>query len=487
MLKYCESNGIKDSFSRNHTCPYSCIGLQQLNLLYHYNPIYSHTAYLSVVSSSNEGNESNAIDYGAIAKTINEIRKSGVTVELPYINEADVGFKPDVNNNGILFSLKGITGINTEVANMIIQNRPYSSFEDFMAKTPLTKVQMINLIKSGAFDKIEPDIDKIELMKKYLLTLAMSSKKPKEKLTGANLEEIFELGLVPAQDIKYLHLYNYNKAITKKENEYEKIKNKTWLIAKGNNFTYFEQNYIDYLQEDKDYYYSAEGIVFSKAAYNKLYKGRLEAYIETLNTPEFITRFNSAMYQDKINEDYKKYCQGSMADWEMNALSFYYQDHPLATVNNKKYNFSSFKDLPSDPIIEDEYEYKGKTFYKYRLSRICGTVLDNNRTKHTVTLLTSDNDIVTIKFWAGQFINYNKKITDLDENGKSVIRENSWFTRGTKLAIVGYRRDDQFIPKVYKNSIYNHSVSMITNVDPQGNLSLQSLRYGETENHWRKN
>ena len=86
MLKYCESNGIKDSFSRNHTCPYSCIGLQQLNLLYHYNPIYSHTAYLSVVSSSNEGNESNAIDYGAIAKTINEIRKSGVTVELPYIN-----------------------------------------------------------------------------------------------------------------------------------------------------------------------------------------------------------------------------------------------------------------------------------------------------------------------------------------------------------------------------------------------------------------
>ena len=247
-----------------------------MNLLYHYNPIYSHTAYLSVVSSSNEGNESNAIDYGAIAKTINEIRKTNIDVELPLINEADIGFKPDTKHNGVLFSLKGITGINTEVADTIVKNRPYNSLQDFMGKVPLTKVQMINLIKAGSFDLVEPNKTRAQLMEEYLTWLAMQSKNPKTKITGACLNEIAELGLIPAEDQKYLHLYNFNKYITKKENEFEKIKNKTWLIAKDKAFTYFEQNYIDALTEDKDYYYAPEGIVFSKSAYNKIYKNRVE-------------------------------------------------------------------------------------------------------------------------------------------------------------------------------------------------------------------
>lgn len=459
--------------------------MQQLNLLYHYNPIYSHTAYLSVVSSSNEGNESNAIDYGAIAKTINEIRKTGIDVELPYINSAMVGFEPDINNNGILFSLKGINGINTEVADIIINNRPYASFEDFVEKTQLKKVQIINLIKSGAFDKISNKTRK-ELLYDYLYSLAKETRKPKEKITGACLTEICDLGLINSQDVRYNRLYNFNKYITAKENEYEKVKNKTWLLAKGRAYSFFEQNYLDELKEEQEYYYSTEGIVFSKNAYNKLFKSKLNPFIESLNTPEFIAKYNKAVYDSKAIVEFNKYCSGTEADWEMEALSFYHQDHALAKVNKAKYNFTTFAELPAEPIVTEEYEWKGRTFYRYQLNRICGTVLDNNRTKHTITLLTPDNEIVTVKFYGGQFINYNKKITDIDENGKSITKENSWFKRGNKLAIVGYRRDEQFIPKVYKNSIYKHSVALITNVTADGNLSLQTLRYGETENKWSK-
>ena len=343
---------------------------------------------------------------------------------------------------------------------------------------------MINLIKSGAFNNIT-DKNRKDLMLWYLCSLAKQTRKPKEKITGACLEEIAELNLINSQDKYYNRLYNFNKYITAKENEYEKIKNKTWLIAKDKAYTFFEQNYIDELTEDKDYYYAPEGIVFSKSAYNKVFKAKLDGYIETLNTPEFIEKYNETYYMKKALAEYNKYCEGTEADWEMDALSFYHSPHPLSTVNKRKYNFTSFADIPEQPVVVEEYEYKGRTFNRYQLYRICGTVLDNDRTKHMVTLLTPDNEVITLKFYAGQFINYNKKITDLDEKGKSVIKENSWFQRGNKLAIVGYRRDDQFVPKTYKNSIYKHSVAKITGITADGSLALQTLRYGEIENNWR--
>lgn len=474
------------SFSRNHTCPYSCIGLQQLNLLFHYSPVYSHTAYLSVISSSNEGNESSAIDYGAIAKTISEIRKTGIDVELPNINTAGVGFKPDTKNNGVLFSLKGMNSINTETANLIIQNRPYSSMQDFIDKTGLTKSNMINLIKAGCFDTIEKDKTRYDLMWEYLIGLAKQSRAYKEKLTGTNFKEIVELNLLPEKYDNCVRLYNFNKYITNKEFEYTKIKNKTWLIAKDKAFSYFEKNYLPDLVEEKDYYYDNMGIIFNKSSYNKLYKDKMSEVLDYINTPDFIKKYNESYYKYKASLEFEKYCQGSQSDWEMDSVSFYHSGHALAKVNYNKYNLSKFSELSTEPIVEKTETRNDRTWNRYYLSRICGTVLDTDRLKHTVTLLTPDDEIVIVKFYAGQFINYNKKIVDIDENGKKITKEESWFKRGRKLAIVGYRRDDQFIPKTYRNSIYRHSVSLIKNIDNNGNLTLEDLRYGEKENNWSR-
>ena len=51
----------------------------------------------------------------------------------------------------------------------IIAGRPYSGIKDFMARCPLTKTAMINLIKAGAFDEVDKDFgDRRTIMAYYI-------------------------------------------------------------------------------------------------------------------------------------------------------------------------------------------------------------------------------------------------------------------------------------------------------------------------------
>ena len=117
---------------------------------------------------------------------------------------------------------------------------------------------------------------------------------------------------------------------------------------------------------------------------------------------------------------------------------------------------------------------------RFRLSRIAGTVIDKNKDRHTVTLLTLYGG-VQVKFYKGQFGFYDKKIVDIKDDGTKENLEDSWFARGTKLLITGFRRDEQFVPKKYNDSIYRHSVQLIKNIDENGMLELQSERIGQED------
>jgi DNA polymerase-3 subunit alpha len=59
---------------------------------------------------------------------------------------------------------------------------------------------------------------------------------------------------------------------------------------------------------------------------------------------------------------------------------------------------------------------------------------------------------------------FKKQISEIQPNGKKKILEKSWFTRGTKLMITGYRRDDQFVAKTYK-STQAHQLYIIDKVE----------------------
>ena len=157
------------SFSVIHALAYSFIGFQTMFIATKWNPIYWNTACLIVNSGGLEeesdfkkdndeyviGKKEKATDYGKIAKAIGDIISRGIKVSLVDINKSSYSFKPDIENNEILFGMKALSNINGATIEQIINNRPYAGIADFMSKCPLNKSAMFSLIKSGAFDKLE--------------------------------------------------------------------------------------------------------------------------------------------------------------------------------------------------------------------------------------------------------------------------------------------------------------------------------------------
>lgn len=103
----------------------------------------------------------------------------------------------------------------------------------------------------------------------------------------------------------------------------------------------------------------------------------------------------------------------------------------------------------------------------YDLHLIAGTVIDKNKTKGLVTVLTPTG-VVNVKVYKNQFAGYDKQISEpKPEGGKRVI-EKSWFTRGNLLMFQGIRRENDFILKKYKSSVY--PVITKINIDNDGHV-----------------
>ena len=66
---------------------------------------------------------------------------------------------------------------------------------------------------------------------------------------------------------------------------------------------------------------------------------------------------------------------------------------------------------------------------------------------------------------------YNRQISELGEDNIKHVVEKGWFTRGVKLLIAGYKRDDTFVAKTYKNNSF-HQLYQITNVYNNGDIQL---------------
>ena len=78
----------------------------------------------------------------------------------------------------------------------------------------------------------------------------------------------------------------------------------------------------------------------------------------------------------------------------------------------------------------------------------------------------------------GHYTFYSKQISKENENkkGSKTVIEKSWLTRGNLLLISGIRRDDQFWPMVYNDTIYKHTINLIKKVNENGTLELQVER-----------
>lgn len=467
LAKYIWDAAIKPqlgySFSLIHSLAYSFVGIQTLYLATNFNPIYWNTACLIVDSGSVEDEEASesSTDYAKMAKAINTIISRGIKVSLANINKSDFGFKADAENNEILYGMKGIANVGDDLVYEIINNRPYASMADFLGKIKINRQAMVQLIKAGAFDKIE-NKSRIQIMANYIWVTCDK----KKRLTMQNFNGLVQAGLIPYELEFERKVFNFNKYL--KAN-----------CKKGTDFildSHCEKFYNDNFNGDEMSYVDGN-VVIDQKEWDKKYKKIMEKAKLWLSTNHDATldEFNKILFK----ADWNKYALGNISSWEMESICFYYHEHELAHINKEKYGIVDFSTLPEEPEIEYTFKKGMATIPIYKLTKVVGTVIAKNKAKSSISLLTVDG-VVNVKFRNEYFSLFDKQISEKQADGTKKVMEKSWFGRGSMLMLTGYRREDEFVTKKYK-STNSHQLYKIEEIDKEGNLILKDGRYGTTE------
>ena len=477
-------------FNASHTLAYSIIALQEMNLAYKYPIVYWNTANLivdsgGVQSMDSEDNEDEMIevelapdddsveevsededeleeweeanktetnneedkkkkkqkniDYGRIASIIGKLGNYGIKVSPPDINKSSYTFTPIAESNTILYGLRGIARISGEKITEIMDKRPYLSLRDFLSKNKLNIIQIVNLIKSGAFDTVEGK-SREDIMHEFL----ESTTDKKEDLNLRNMQMLITKDLIPEEMVFYKKLFLFNKFLKERKSD-----------------DYYELNdaAINYISKNFDADLIDDGTRILQKTWDNLYKKSMEpmrAYLRE-HKQEMLCKLNDTIYQEVA----EKYSEGNISKWEMDSISFYYHEHELAAV---AYQYDDFFSLAEEPEIEYSFTgANGQEVKVYKLYKIIGTVIDKDKMHSTVTLLTPTG-VVTVKVYKNQFALYDKQLSQRGDDGKKHVIEKSWFSRGTKLMIQGIRRENNFIPKKRKTSIFP-VISKITAVN----------------------
>lgn len=231
-------------FNASHTLAYSLVALQEMNLAYKFPIVFWNCACLITDSGGAEEEESNEEDeeelnfenseeeietskkkknksnnYDKIATAIGKMRNEGINITPPDINQSSYTFVPDVENNRILFGLRGIINVGDEIILNTINNRPYMSPRDYLIKVKPNKQAMISLIKAGAFDNMME-------RKLCLGWYIWETCNKKNQLTLQNMTGLIKYNLLPEDTEERViarRFYEFNrflKAICKYNNDY---------------------------------------------------------------------------------------------------------------------------------------------------------------------------------------------------------------------------------------------------------------------------
>lgn len=142
-------------FNKSHSYSYAVLCFETAWFKAHY-PTYFFKALLN----------QNIGKAGAINKYILDAKYFNVDIEPPNINHSLINFT--VNDGKILFGFSAISGLGDSVSQAIIKERStnglFKSFNDLIERVPMTKAQVIALIKSGAI----PCKNKKERLIQYL-------------------------------------------------------------------------------------------------------------------------------------------------------------------------------------------------------------------------------------------------------------------------------------------------------------------------------
>ena len=418
-----------------------------------------YPAEIIVTPSGKKKKKVKSTNYGKIATAIGKIKSSGVDVAPPDINKSSYTFYPDVDNNTIRYGLSGITKVGEELVKTIMDGRPYSSVADLVNRVKINKAQVVNLIKSGAFDCFG---DRVQVMREYINSVSDT----KKRITLQNMKMLCDFGLIPDEYDLQRRVYNFNKYV-------KKFKHEIYYLFDDIAMHFFERHFdMDKLEPTE---LSESGFMIKQTVWDNIYQHHMDIIRPWVkkNADTLLEQVNERLTRDMWN----KYCLGNLSKWEMDAVSFYSHEHELAKLDMRRYDLTDFEDLSENPVVERVIPIKGKQVPILKIYRICGTVLDRDKAKKTVTLLTTSG-VVTVKIYGGVFAQYDKQISERGADGKKHVVEKSMFTRGNKIIVCGVRDGDGFRAKKYSRTPF-HLVEQIVEVHDDGTMISRARQENE--------
>lgn len=464
---------------------YSYVGIQTLLLATEYSDIYWNCACLITnaggadlldaddVDRDEEDEEEDtkkkknkSVNYGKISIALGKSKKDGLNVLPPDINESDLIFKPDATKGAIIYGLKGIDRIGTTLVYEIIKNRPYTSISDFMSKVKVNKTQMISLIKSGAFDILHTD--RIQAMNDYLDIIADK----KKRITLQNMMMLIKKDLIPSSLEFEVKVFNFNKYI-------KQFSDSTTYHLDNIAMKFYSEHFdMDLLSEVKVNALESYSTI-KQTVWDNIYKKAMNPVRDWMkaNQEQILAALNKSLYDEVV----QKYALGDINKWDMDSLGTYCHDHELKNLKIETYGIENFDWLDPEPKISSEFRSKdGGIIRLYEITRICGTIIDKDKNKSTVTILTPSMQVVNVKVWKNQYAKWDRQISRKNPDGTKTIIEKSFFARGNKIIVTGIRRDDDFVPKKYKNTSYP-LFEKIEEMDKDGFITKSTTERAEVE------
>jgi len=153
--------------NKSHAVVYAIIACRMAFLKYYY-PLEFYTALLITSSGANDAK---------FPEYVSELNKRGLKIYLPNINESSNLFEP--KEDGLLFPLSFIHGVNIGVASSIIdernENGPYKDFFDFVKRMFPHKISLTvieKLINAGCFDTLFTSRERLRKTAPYAISLS---------------------------------------------------------------------------------------------------------------------------------------------------------------------------------------------------------------------------------------------------------------------------------------------------------------------------
>ena len=142
------------SFNKSHSASYAMLSYQTAYLKKFY-PIHFYASIMSSAKTDGDGQDE-------ISGYIAEAKRQGIAILPPDINHSGSEFVP--LPDGVSYRITTVKHVGETAFPAIVGMRPIVSFGDFMERREKSKVRqnvVVNLIKAGAFDTMEPNRAKL--------------------------------------------------------------------------------------------------------------------------------------------------------------------------------------------------------------------------------------------------------------------------------------------------------------------------------------